>query len=38
MKVLKNHPVLRVLAGNALLLTVFAVPAYGLTDATYQPS
>ena len=36
-KVLKSHPVLRVLAGNALPLTVFAAPAYGWTDVTYQP-
>ena len=28
-KVLKSYPVRRVLAGNALPLTVFAVPAYG---------
>jgi hypothetical protein len=37
LKVLKNHPVLRVLAGNALPLTVFTVPACGWTDVTYQP-
>lgn len=36
-KVLRSHPVFRVLAGNALPLTVLAVPACGWTDVTYQP-
>ena len=36
-KVLKSHPALRVQAGNALPLSVFAIPACGWTDVTCQP-